>query len=244
MADVPLGMFLSGGIDSSAIAAVMSGMVSEPIKTFSVAFAEREANELEYARLVAEAYKTNHHEIVVSPEQFFAALPRLVWHEDEPLAHPSSVALYFVSLLASQHVKVVLTGEGSDELLAGYGRYRKTILNLSLGQHYRSFTPAVVRDAVRSGIAKMPASLLKQKLMRSFLRVPSDIESIYFDNFAVFPLSMQVDLLTPATLERIGKIHPYASVTAALKATDAESLLDRLLYVDLKTYLHELLMKQ
>src|SRR2546423_6798251 len=97
MADVPLGMFLSGGIDSSAIAAVMSGMVSEPIKTFSVAFKEREANELEYARLIATAYKTNHHEIVVSPEDFFGALPKLVWHEDEPLAHPSSVALYFVS---------------------------------------------------------------------------------------------------------------------------------------------------
>src|ERR1051325_2721063 len=138
MADVPLGMFLSGGIDSSAIAAVMSGMVDEPIKTFSVAFAEREANELAYARIVAAAYKTSHHDVIVSPEQFFNALPSLVWHEDEPLAHPSSVALYFVSLLASQHVKVVLTGEGSDELLAGYGRYRKTILNLSLGTRYRS----------------------------------------------------------------------------------------------------------
>src|SRR6185369_11215031 len=82
MADVPLGMFLSGGIDSSAIAAVMSGMVTEPIKTFSVAFAEREANELEYARIIAELYKTDHHEIIVSPEQFFEALPRLIWHED------------------------------------------------------------------------------------------------------------------------------------------------------------------
>jgi len=71
MADVPLGMFLSGGIDSSAIAAVMSGMVGEPIKTFSVAFKEREANELEYARLIATAYNTNHHEVVVSPEDFF-----------------------------------------------------------------------------------------------------------------------------------------------------------------------------
>src|SRR6185295_6677513 len=178
MADVPLGMFLSGGIDSSAIAAVMSGMVSEPIKTFSVAFAEREANELEYARLVAEAYKTNHHEIVVSPEEFFTALPRLVWHEDEPLAHPSRVAPYFVSLLASQHVKVVLTGEGSDELLAGYGRYRKTILNLSLGKHYHSLTPSFVRGAVRSGIAGLPTSRLRQKLLRSFLGVAPDIESI------------------------------------------------------------------
>ncbi|HEY9231390.1 MAG TPA: asparagine synthase (glutamine-hydrolyzing), partial [Blastocatellia bacterium] len=104
MADVPLGMFLSGGIDSSAIAAVMSQMVGEPIKTFSVAFAEREANELEYARLVARAFKTEHHEVVVSPDEFFAALPQMVYQEDEPIAHPSSVPLYFVSKLASRHV--------------------------------------------------------------------------------------------------------------------------------------------
>ena len=244
MADVPLGMFLSGGIDSSAIAAVMSGMVNEPIKTFSVAFAEREANELAYARIVADAYKTNHHEVVVSPEEFFNALPRLVWHEDEPLAHPSSVALYFVSLLASQHVKVVLTGEGSDELLAGYGRYRKTILNLSLGKHYRSLTPSVVRGAVRSGLQGLPTSRVRQKLLRSFLGVAPDIESIYFDNFAVFPLAMQGDLLSNETLERTGGIDPYAGVREALEQTDAESLLDRLLYADIKTYLHELLMKQ
>jgi asparagine synthase (glutamine-hydrolysing) len=244
MADVPLGMFLSGGIDSSAIAAVMSGMVDEPIKTFSVAFAEREANELAYARIVAEAYKTNHHEVVVSPEEFFNALPRLVWHEDEPLAHPSSVALYFVSLLASQHVKVVLTGEGSDELLAGYGRYCKTILNLSLGKHYRTLTPSLVRGAVRSGIQGLPTSKVRQKLLRSFLGVAPDIESIYFDNFAVFPLAMQGDLLSNQTLERIGAIDPYAGVREALEQTDADSLLDRLLYADIKTYLHELLMKQ
>jgi asparagine synthase (glutamine-hydrolysing) len=244
MADVPLGMFLSGGIDSSAIAAVMSGMVDEPIKTFSVAFAEREANELAYARIVAEAYKTNHHEVVVSPEEFFNALPKLVWHEDEPLAHPSSVALYFVSLLASQHVKVVLTGEGSDELLAGYGRYRKTILNLSLGKHYWNLTPDVLRGAVSSGIKGLPTSRMRQKLLRSFLGVAPDIESIYFDNFAVFPLAMQADLLSNEAVERIGRIDPYAGVRTALAETDAQSLLDRLLYTDIKTYLHELLMKQ
>src|SRR6201988_827591 len=244
MADVPLGMFLSGGIDSSAIAAVMSGMVDEPIKTFSVAFAEREANELAYARIVAEAYKTNHHEVVVSPEEFFQALPKLVWHEDEPLAHPSSVALYFVSLLASQHVKVVLTGEGSDELLAGYGRYRKTILNLSMGKLYLSFAPSVVRDVVRSGVKGLPASRVRQKLLRSFLGVTPDIESIYFDNFAVFPLAMQTGLLSDSAREQIGPINPYAGVKEVLEQTDAKSLLDTLLYADIKTYLHELLMKQ
>ncbi|HEX8097131.1 MAG TPA: asparagine synthase (glutamine-hydrolyzing), partial [Pyrinomonadaceae bacterium] len=168
MADVPLGMFLSGGIDSSAIAAVMSGMVGEPVKTFSVAFAEREANELEYARMVARAFKTDHHEVVVSPEDFFGALPGLVWHEDEPLAHPSSVALNFVSRLASRHVKVVLTGEGSDELLGGYERYRKTVYNLALGARYQAWTPALLRGAVRESIERLPsASKLRQKLTRT-----------------------------------------------------------------------------
>jgi len=244
MADVPLGMFLSGGIDSSAIAAVMSGMVDEPIKTFSVAFAEREANELAYARIVAAAYKTSHHEVVVSPEEFFNALPRLVWHEDEPLAHPSSVALYFVSLLASQHVKVVLTGEGSDELLAGYGRYRKTILNLSLGKFYHTLTPSIVREALHGGVKGLPTSKVRQKLLRSFLSVTPEIESIYFDNFAVFPLAMQDSLLTPEAREQIGPLDPYSGVREVLSRTDAKSLLDRLLYADIKTYLHELLMKQ
>jgi len=245
MADVPLGMFLSGGIDSSAIAATMSGMVDEPIKTFSVAFAEREANELEYARLVANAFKTNHHEVVVSPEDFFRALPRLVWHEDEPLAHPSSVALYFVSRLASEHVKVVLTGEGSDELLAGYARYRKTILNLNLGTKYHNLTPVFVRGIIDKRIKQMPLRFrLRQKLSRTFLTLSPDIESIYFENFAVFSRSVQQELLTAEARERIGVFDPYAGLKRLFSENDATSLLDRLLYSDIKSYLHELLMKQ
>lgn len=244
MADVPLGMFLSGGIDSSAIAAVMSTLVDEPIKTFSVAFAERSANELEYARLIADAYKTDHHEVVVSPEDFFGMLPKLVWHEDEPLAHPSSVALYFVSRLASKHVKVVLTGEGSDELLAGYARYRKTLLNLALGERYHRLIPGSLRSVVRSQISSMGNSRVRAKLLRTFLNVTPDIESIYFDNFAVFGRSNQSQLLTSGTRDRIGTLDPYGTVRSLLKSTDAHSLLDRLLYADIKTYLHELLMKQ
>src|SRR5215203_5194957 len=244
MADVPLGMFLSGGIDSSAIAAVMSTLVDDPIKTFSVAFAEREANELEYARLVSRAFKTDHHEVVISPEQFFDALPELIWHEDEPLAHPSSVALYFVSELASRHVKVVLTGEGSDELMAGYARYRKTILNLALGERYHRIVPSSIRDLVRGQIAGIKGSKLRAKLRRTFLNLSPDIESIYFDNFAVFSRSLQQQLLTRNTIDHMTRIDPYAGVRELLAHTDARSLLDRLLYADIKTYLHELLMKQ
>ncbi|CAN5806335.1 asparagine synthase (glutamine-hydrolyzing) [soil metagenome] len=245
MADVPLGMFLSGGIDSSAIAAVMSEMVNEPIKTFSVAFDDREANELEFARLVARTYKTDHHELVVSPEDFFAVLPKLVWHEDEPVAFPASVPLYFVSRLAQRHVKVVLTGEGSDELLGGYERYYKTVYNLRLGARYRQLTTEAMRDKVRRFIeSRSPGSNVRRKLTRTFLCLPLDIESIYFDNFSVFSRAMQQDLLTSETKERTGGIYPYATVIKYIGPTGNGSSLNRWLYADIKTYLHELLMKQ
>ncbi|HEX8687295.1 MAG TPA: asparagine synthase (glutamine-hydrolyzing), partial [Pyrinomonadaceae bacterium] len=246
MADVPLGMFLSGGIDSSAIAAVMSGLVSEPIKTFSVAFAEREANELSYARLVAERFKTDHHEVVVSPREFFDALPRLVWHEDEPLAHPSSVALYFVSRLAARHVKVVLTGEGSDETLAGYERYYKTLLQLSLAPHYHRLVPRALRRAVAGRVEALPVgSRARHKLTRTFLCLEPDVESLYFNNFAVFSAASQRRLLTPEARERAGApLDPYADMRRHFEASDSAGLLGRMLYADTKTYLHELLMKQ
>lgn len=245
MADVPLGMFLSGGIDSAAITAAMSQMVDEPIKTFSVAFAEREANELSYARMVSDRYKTDHHEVVVSPQDFFGALPKLVWHEDEPIAHPSSIALNFVSRLAAERVKVVLTGEGSDETLAGYNRYRVTIFNSRFGSRYESLAPNALRAAVKGGIDALPvATGLRRKLERTFLYLPSDLDTIYFDNFAVFGRARQHEVLAPALRDRLAGIDPYAAHHAALARTNARSLLNRLLYADSKTYLHELLMKQ
>lgn len=245
MADVPLGMFLSGGIDSSAIAALMSKMVDEPIKTFSVAFKEREANELEYARLVARSFNTDHHEIVVTPEQFFDALPKLIWHEDEPIAHLASIPLYFVSVLAGKHVKVVLTGEGSDEMLAGYARYRKTVYNLAIGARYEQFLPGLVRKQVQSGLEHLSAgSKVRQKLSRTFLALASNVENLYFDNFAVFSRARQTSLLSESTCERIGDPDPYFHMRQYFDETDADSLLNKLLYVDTKTYLQELLMKQ
>ncbi|MGH9844806.1 MAG: asparagine synthase (glutamine-hydrolyzing), partial [Blastocatellia bacterium] len=245
MADVPLGMFLSGGIDSSAIAGVMSGMVQEPIKTFSVAFAEREANELEYARAVARAFKTDHHEIVVSPEQFFDALPALVYQEDEPVAHPSSVPLYFVSRLAADHVKVVLTGEGADELLAGYNKYRMAIYNLLLGRGYQRVAPAPARRLIKRRIESLNgSSRLRQILQRTFLCLPAEIRDIYFDNFAVYSPAMQQRLFTVETRARMGEGDPYRAMLDYIGESDAGELLDQLLDADLKTYLHELLMKQ
>src|SRR5262249_6743967 len=145
MADVPLGMFLSGGLDSSAVAALMTREVADPIETFSVAFADRAFNELEYARQVARAIGARSHEVIIDDQGFFGALPRLIWHEDEPIAHPSSVPLHFVSVLARERVKVVLTGEGSDELLAGYGKYPRALWNWRAGDVYERLVPGRLR---------------------------------------------------------------------------------------------------
>lgn len=243
MADVPLGMFLSGGIDSSAICAMMAKMVDEPIKTFSVGFKEREANEFGYARIVSEAFNTDHHEITITPEQFFDELPNLIWHEDEPLGFIASVPLYFVSKLAQKHVKVVLTGEGSDEILAGYGRYAKTLMLMQYGDTYENLTPNFLRNAVKSGVASLPFSI-NRKLSRTFLARETDAENLFFDNFAIFTKRMQSDLLSEKTKAKIADLNPYKIQNSWFEENDAEELLDKILYADTKTYLQELLMKQ
>jgi asparagine synthase (glutamine-hydrolysing) len=244
MADVPLGMFLSGGLDSSAIAALMARLIDRPVQTFSVAFADRAFSELEWSREVAHAIGADAHEVVIGPDDFFAALPRLVWHEDEPIAHPSSVPLYFVSALAREHVKVVLTGEGSDELLAGYGRYPRSLLNWRAGSVYARVLPAVARTWIAERMVQRLPGRLGRLAKRSFLGVEHSANATFFDNFAAVRLRDQQHLLAPsrrpdATLDRA-----YAGTRRHFDRFPDASLLSRVLYTDVKTYLVELLMKQ
>jgi asparagine synthase (glutamine-hydrolysing) len=240
MSDVPLGLFLSGGIDSSALAALMAPMAREPIRTFSVGFSEADANELEYARLVANAVGAHHRDVIVSPKEFFEALPRLVWHEDEPIAFPSSVPLYFVSRLAQQHVKVVLTGEGADELFLGYNRYRVTAWNQRLGRVYNALTPAPARRLAAEMVRGLPKPL-RRYAERSFLALPPGPRGLFFENFAVFPTWMQRDLWADGA--RFAGTDPYAE-GLRFYGEGPGGTLDRMGRADMQTYLVELLMKQ
>ena len=243
MSDVPLGVFLSGGIDSSAIAALMAGLIDRPLETFSVAFKERAFSELEYSREVARAIGANVHETVIDDTDFFEALPRLVWHEDEPIAHPSSVALYFVSALARQHVTVVLTGEGSDELLAGYGKYSRMVWNWRAGTLYERLLPTAVRQSIADRVVPQLPGTLRHYAGRTFLAKRRTLDEMFYDNFASIPLRDQKALLSARA--GAGAATAYDASRAYFDRTPAHStLLDRLLYADIKTYLVELLMKQ
>jgi asparagine synthase (glutamine-hydrolysing) len=244
MADVPLGMFLSGGLDSSAIAALMAGMIDRPLQTFSVAFKDRAFSELDYARQVSTAIKADAHEIVIDDNDFFGALPRLLWHEDEPIAHPSSVPLYFVSELASRQVKVVLTGEGSDELLAGYGKYPRALVNWRAAKAY-AMVPEPMRSWVAQSIVPSMPGRLARYAKRSFLAMPRTAEAMFFDNFASIGVARQRTLLASRYAALATPEQAYGASRAFFDRPSANStVLDRLLYTDLKTYLVELLMKQ
>jgi len=240
MSDVPLGIFLSGGIDSSGLLALMAPEMREPVRTFAVGFAEREADELAYARLAARASKAVHREVVVSPGDFFKELPRLVWHEDEPIAFPSSVPLYFVSRLARDHVKVVLTGEGADELFLGYNRYRVTAWNQWLGRPYWSLLPSRARRRV-AGLARSLPLGLGRYAERSFLALDPVPRSLFCENFAVFSDSHRHRVLREPAFP--GPRDPYRETLRCYEESGG-GVLDRMSRADLQTYLVRLLMKQ
>jgi asparagine synthase (glutamine-hydrolysing) len=241
VADVPVGLFLSGGIDSSGLAALMAPTVKEPIRTFSVGFDDRRFSELNYARLAAESVGAEHREVVVSPSEFFAAMPHLVWHEDEPIAFPSSVSLYFVSDLARRNgVKVVLSGEGADELFLGYNRYRVTAWNERLGRVYWAAVPDSLRRGVRRLVGTLPGPLRRYS-ERTFLALAPGPRELFFENFAAFPKRMRQHVFRDPGL--FDARDPYA-VELQCYGESPGGTLERMAHADLQTYLVELLMKQ
>ncbi|MDX2153912.1 MAG: asparagine synthase (glutamine-hydrolyzing) [Bryobacteraceae bacterium] len=238
MSDVPLGVFLSGGVDSGAIAALAKRMVPGRIKSFSVGYEEAPFSELDKARMTARALETDHREVRLGVHEFFELLPRLIWHEDEPICWPSSVSLYAVSRLAAEDVKVVLTGEGSDEIFAGYSRYELLLSNMK-AMRYWSHAPAPLRRMVRNFIesSSLLSANFRRKLGHTFLGRGGTIESLYLEN--------SLCAFDEGGRERIGvKGDAYGVFRRYWDEALGANPLRQLLRADQQTYLTELLMKQ
>ncbi len=240
IAEVPLGVFLSGGLDSSAILAVMSKLAGgDRVKTFSVGYEasstkEEEANEFAYARLATNAFAAEHHECRLSPKEFEDFVPDLVWHLDEPLADPSSIPLYFISKLAREHITVVLSGEGADEIFAGYGIYRRM---LALNRIHEGLPAAGL-------LAPWLSRLLPSEALRYYARMSGQpLEVRYRGVSRGFTTESKQQLVGEGRTKR-SEQQLLEIFGCYFKAVEKASPLNRMLYVDAKIWLpDDLLMK-
>jgi len=236
LSDVPLGVLLSGGIDSSSIAALMSILVDEPIKTFSIGFEEKSFNELEYARIVAKMYGTDHHEMIVKPNAV-ELLPKLVWHFDEPFADSSAIPTYLVSKMAREHVTVVLSGEGGDEVFAGYETYAA----YQAAELYSKIPRLIRKKLIRPIVHSLPTSTKKVSFdYKAKIFVDGDDYSperrhywwkLIFSEDAKKQLYSQEMLSGNVFEDSFGEFANY------FDKTDAVDMLNKILYVDTKVYL-------
>lgn len=230
MSEVPLGAFLSGGLDSSAIVACMSKLMSEPVETFSVGYADDPASsELQYARTVANAFSTKHHEYILNSGDFFDSLGLLIEHMEEPVVESAAVALYQLSKLAREHVTVVLSGEGGDEILAGYPIYNK-MAKIDRLYAFARYLPSALhsrigRRASRSEKIAKYWDWAGTPLARRYRGVSSNVTD-----------SLRARMYRPDFLAQVGDTlgNYFEKLFGALEqGTD----LRRMSYVDLKTWL-------
>src|SRR5262245_11790396 len=236
MADVPLGAFLSGGIDSSSIVALMSASASLPVNTFSIGFSDGSYNELPYAREVAGLFKTNHRERQASPD-LGDMFDRLVIHLDEPFADVSLFPTFSVSELAREHVKCVLSGDGGDELFGGYDAYQAQALASKLGWMGDALMPAL------AGVASaLPPTGKKKGLVNKVKRfsagattAPSDLG--HYRWMVYLGARDKTRLYDPGLRDALGSNDVYAPVREALGRFSPDDVLNRQLYADLSLYL-------
>src|SRR2546428_663952 len=199
VSDVELGAFLSGGMDSSTVVATMARLSRRPVKTFSIGFTEPAYSELGYARLVAERFATEHHELVLKPD-VIEIVDDLAWYLDEPLGDPSVIPTYMVSKLASEHVKVVLSGDGGDELFAGYDRY------VVEARERRAELPPVARRLLGLAADLMPDGMRGRNFLGHFSLAGA---ARYLDALTLFRHDAKRRLFRPEILEVFANDDPW-----------------------------------
>lgn len=235
IADVPVGAFLSGGVDSSTVVALMKRHATGPVKTFSLGFDIGGAyNELQDARLVAEALGTEHHELQVGHVDLVSILRTLVYHYDEPFGDAAGFPIYLLSRFAREHVKVILAGDGGDEIFGGYRRYA--------ADQMAAYYQRLPRFLTNSWIPRLVDSLPRlRRTKRTVHTLPiAEPASRYAAWLELFSPEMQAELLQPQVLRAVANHNPskvYPRYYAGLRTPAATDHLNRLMYLDLKTWL-------
>jgi len=248
MADVPFGVFLSGGVDSSANVALMSELMRQPVRTFTVGFHDtEELNELESARAISKRFGTNHHEVMIGRAEMVKFLPELVFHQDEPIADPVCVPLYYVSKLARETGTIVVqVGEGSDEIFGGYDWFRTYLQIQERFWRHAERAPLSARRAVSALATPLVKKVLKKRMASELVRRLGANESLFWGGAVVFDETMKSSVLSPEKRGRYNGLSTYDVVrqyqeTIAAARPDSDYAA-RMTYLELKLRLPELLL--
>jgi asparagine synthase (glutamine-hydrolysing) len=238
ISDVPLGAFLSGGIDSSAVVGLMSELSPRPIKTFAIGFEDQEFSELKHARLVADHFRTDHTEFVVKPKMV-EVLPKLIWHYGEPYADSSAFPSYYLARETRKFVTVALCGDGGDENFAGYLRYRGQLKANSLSKIYPFLGGRIIAKLFRL----LPESTEKISLIHRANSVSQTLlESPAYRNirwYYFFRNYQKEQIYSDWMKNSLGSRNAYDYMAGVHSRSQAKAFLDKLLYTDIKAYLAE-----
>jgi asparagine synthase (glutamine-hydrolysing) len=237
MSDVPLGAYLSGGMDSSSIVAMMSNILDKPVTTFSVGFDSDEViNELYYAKQVADKLNTNHNEIHVTSEDAIKILPKIVYHLDEPISNPASIPLYFMSQAAKKKMTVVLTGNGGDELFAGYRQHKV----LSMVNKFYNVAPKLFSNSISRSLATaINYTVPKNTKLKKYSSFASKFIKTLHDPTLSYT-TLQYNNFSPDDKDKLLR-HAYKTNTQIISSSFATThhILNKLLLIDLKMLLPE-----
>jgi asparagine synthase (glutamine-hydrolysing) len=243
MSEVPLGAFLSGGIDSSAVVALMSEASSDPVKTFSIGFEEQDFSELHHARRIAEHVGADHHEFIVRPDAM-EVLPLLVEHYGEPYADSSAIPTYYVARETRKHVTVALNGDGGDESFAGYERYAA----MQLAERYHRLPAPLRKLAIQPAIGLLPSSETSRSRIRDakrFIQAASlPKRERYLRWVSVFDAQAKQDLYSASFQQQTANVHPSEILDPWFASANGSGIVDAALLTDIMTYLpNDLLVK-